>query len=470
MKLIFYGAAKGVTGSNHYLETGNTKLLVDCGMFQGGSSEKKMNYEALPYNPAEIDYVILTHAHIDHSGRIPLLYKQGYKGTVICTKPTADLCEIMLPDSAHIQEMDAEYKNRKRQRSGETLLKPLYDAEDVSNSLKHFKRAQYNQIIKVNDDLSIRFKDAGHILGSASVEMWCKEGDKTTKIVFSGDLGKFDTPIIGDPELIDYADYLIMESTYGNKKHLQTENREELMFKIIEETIAKNGTVIIPSFSVGRTQEMIYGFNRQIDLRDRFKTLKNVPVYVDSPLAISATEVFRRNTEVFDEEAKDYIFNGDNPLDFENLIFTQTADESKAINLFNGPKIIISSSGMCDAGRIKHHLKHNLWKENTTVLFVGYQAPGTLGRIILDGAEKVSIFKDIVDVRARIEMIDGFSGHGDMDDLDKFLSGFQKIPGKIFLVHGEDDQLEGFSNRIHSKFNTDAIIPSYGQIFSLSCD
>jgi len=469
MKLIFYGAAKGVTGSNHYLEVGKTKLLVDCGMFQGGSSEKKMNHEALPYSPAEIDHVILTHAHIDHSGRIPLLYKNGYSGNVICTKPTADLCEIMLPDSAHIQQMDTEYKNRKRKRSGEKPLTPLYDANDVSEALRHFVRTQYDQIIKINDHISIRFRDAGHILGSASVEMWCREDGKTTKIVFSGDLGKFDTPIIKDPELIEEADFLIMESTYGNKRHLQTENREELMFNIIEETLEKKGTVIIPSFSVGRTQEMIYGFNKQIDLRNRFKALKNVPVYVDSPLAISATDVFRKNTGVFDKEAKDYIFNGDNPLDFENLILTKTADESKAINMYDGPKIIIAASGMCDAGRIKHHLKHNLWKENTTVLFVGYQAPGTLGRRILDGAESVKIFRNVIDVRARIEMIDGFSGHGDMDDLDFYLSGFKKKPERIFLVHGEESQLEGFAERISDKFNISSIIPEYGQQYDLNC-
>ncbi len=470
MKITFYGAVQGVTGSNHLVETEKTRLLIDCGMFQGGSLERKMNFEPFPYNPADIDFVILTHAHIDHSGRIPLLFKKGYKGPVVCTKPTADLCEIMLPDSAHIQEMDVEYKNRKRQRAGEALLEPLYNSEDVADSLKAFKGTQYDQIVKINDEISVRFRDAGHILGSASVEMWCKEGEKTTKIVFSGDLGKFDTPIIRDPELIENTDYLVMESTYGNKKHLQTKNREELMFNIIEETLKKNGTVIIPSFSVGRTQEMIYGFNKQIDLKNRFKLIKNVPVYVDSPLAISATDIFRKNTEVFDKEAKDSIFNGDNPLDFENLIFTRTADESKAINLYKGPKIIISSSGMCDAGRIKHHLKHNLWKENTTVLFVGYQAPGTLGRLLVDGTKQVKIFKDTVDVKARIEMIDGFSGHGDMDDLDLFLSGFKKVPQKIFLVHGEDEQLEGFADRIQKKFKTDAIIPSYGQQFNISCD
>ena len=470
MKITFYGAVQGVTGSNHYVETNTTRFLVDCGMFQGGSAERKMNFEPLPYNPAEIDFVILTHAHIDHSGRIPLLFKQGFNGSILCTKPTADLCSIMLPDSAHIQEMDVEYKNRKRKRSGEAMLEPLYNSTDAAKSLEYFRGVQYDQIIKVNDEISIRFRDAGHILGSASVEVWCREDDQTTKVVFSGDIGKFDTPIIRDPELIEGADFLVMESTYGNKRHQITKNREEIMFNIIEETLNRGGTVIIPSFSVGRTQEMIYGFNKQIDLRNRFKAIRNVPVYVDSPLASSATDIFKKNTEVFDDEAKNYIFSGDNPLDFDNLIFTRTVDESKAINLYEGPKIIISSSGMCDAGRIKHHLKHNLWKSNTTVLFVGYQAPGTLGRRILDGASQVRIFGDTVDVRARIEMIDGFSGHGDMDDLDFYLSGFKKIPNKIFLVHGEENQLNGFAHRIEENLKCDVIIPSYGQQFLVTCD
>lgn len=469
MKITFNGAAKGVTGSNHLVEAGDIKILVDCGMFQGSSAEKKRNYDPLPYNPADIDYVLLTHSHIDHSGRIPLLYKQGYRGEVICTKPTKGLCEIMLPDSAHIQESDAEYKNRKRKRSGGTPMEPLYTMEDAQTAIRHFRAVQYNNTIKLNDTVSVRFRDAGHILGSASIEMWVKENGKTMKTVFSGDLGKFDTPIIRDPYLIDDADYLVIESTYGDRYHEYKENREKAMFDIIEETLKNNGTVIIPSFAVGRTQEMIYGFNKQIDLRERYEILKTVPVYVDSPLAISATEVFKKNEEVFDKEAKEYIFDGDNPLDFGNLIYTRTADESKLINTNDEPKIIISASGMCDAGRIKHHLKHNIWKENCTVLFVGYQAQGTLGRRLVEGTETIKIFRDTIEVNARIEMIDGFSGHGDRDDLDFYIEGFKEKPKKVFLVHGEESQIAGFEKRLNETYGLETLVPEPGQTFELSC-
>ncbi len=467
MKLTFYGAVGGVTGSNHLIEENGYKILVDCGMFQGSSSDKRLNYEELQYDPAKIDIVLLTHAHIDHSGRIPLLYKKGFKGEVICTRATKGLCEIMLPDSAHIQEYETEYKNRKRKRAGKAPLEPLYDKTDVQEALNHFRAVDYNNVIKINDLISVRFRDAGHILGSSIIELWAREGDKNVKAVFSGDIGKFDTPIIMDPSYIDSADYLIMESTYGNKRHVYKENAEEKMFEIIEETIRNNGTVIIPSFAVGRTQEMIYGFNKQIDLKDRYEIIKNVPVYVDSPLAISATEVFKKNTESFDDEAKKYILGGDNPLDFENLVFTRTADESKLINKTEGPKIIISASGMCDAGRIKHHLKHNLWKANTTVLFVGYQAQGTLGRRILDGAGKVNIFGDTIKINARVEMIDGFSGHGDMDDLDKFVTSFKEKPKNVFLVHGEREQVSAFSKRLEESYGVSTTIPEMGETYEL---
>lgn len=469
MKITFYGAARGVTGSNHYIETQNTKLIIDFGLFQGSSATKKRNFEEIPFNPSDLDFALLTHAHIDHSGRIPLLYKKGYNGQVICTKPTMGLCSIMLPDSAHIQESETEYKNRKRKRSGGELLAPLYTMDDAFKAVKYFKPVQYNEIIKLNDEISVRFREAGHILGSAAIELWCKENEKTTKVVFSGDLGKFNTPIIRDPYLIDETDYLVIESTYGNKVHEYRENREKAMFDIIEKTLLNNGTVIIPSFAVGRTQEMIYGFNRQIDLKNRYQILKDIPVYIDSPLAISATDVFRANQEVFDAEAKNYILQGDNPLDFNNLIFTRTSDESKAINFNSEPKIVISSSGMCDAGRIKHHLKHNLWKSNCTVLFVGYQAEGTLGRRIVDGAKKVKIFNETIEVNARIVMIDGFSGHGDKVDLDNYIEGFRKKPQKVFLVHGEDDQLFGFSKRLNEKYKIETIIPEPGQSFDIAC-
>lgn len=470
MKLTFYGAAKTVTGSNYLLETDKMKLLIDCGLFQGSKAIKAMNYTEFGYSPADIDYLLLTHAHIDHNGRIPLLYKKGFKGSVICTKATRGLCGIMLPDSAHIQESNAEYKNRKRERAGAMILEPLYTVEDALNSLNSFRGVQYNDIIELSDDIKIRFRDAGHILGSSCIEIWVTEKGKTTKIIFSGDLGKKNTPIINDPFLFDETDFLVMESTYGNKYHEYHENSTEKLFHEIEQTLLDKGTVIIPSFAVGRTQEMIYAFNKMENIKEKWNAIRKVPVYVDSPLAISATEIFKQNAESFDPEAKEYILNGDNPLEFDNLIFTKTSEESKMINFNNEPKIIISSSGMCDAGRIKHHLKHNLWKENNTVLFVGYQAEGTLGRLLVDGARQVKIFGETIDVKAKIVMIDGFSGHGDRTDLDRFIGSFTKKPDRIFLVHGEADQLDGFSSRINEKFMIDTTIPELGQEFTVISD
>ncbi|MFA7673163.1 MAG: MBL fold metallo-hydrolase [Clostridia bacterium] len=467
MKLTFYGATKEVTGSNAILEAAGKKVMIDCGMFQGSSATKALNYEKFAYNASEIDYMILTHAHIDHSGRIPLLYKRGYKGSVICTKATKELCEIMLIDSANIQESDTEYKNIKRLRAGNDPLEPLYTVEDATLALKRFEPVHYHEIIKLDDNISIRFMDAGHILGSSSVTINIFENDIMTTLVFTGDIGKRGTPIINDPEYIEGCDYLIMESTYGNKKHMQANNPDETMFKIIDDTLDRRGTVIIPSFAVGRTQEMIYAFNKNLAIKSKLSKFWNIPVYVDSPLSTSATSVFKNNSDDFDDEAKQYIKNGDNPLDFPNLKFTASVEESKALNKDNYPKIIVSSSGMCDAGRIRHHLKHNLYKPNTTVLFVGYQAEGSLGRLLVDGVKKVRILGETINVKARIEMIDGFSGHGDMDDLDDFIGHIKKKPVKVFLVHGEADQILPFSERIKSKFGIDTVIAEKFETYEL---
>lgn len=467
MKLTFYGSAKEVTGSNMILEAAEKRIMIDCGMFQGSSATKAKNFDGFKYDVKDIDYVLLTHSHIDHSGRIPLLYKKGYTGSVICTKATKDLCDIMLLDSANIQESDTEYKNHKRQRAGLEPLEPLYTTDDANNALKHFVAVQYHDLIKLDDNITVKFSDSGHMLGSSSITVYVNENDKTTVVAFTSDLGKPNTPIINDPQVIQECDYLIMESTYGNKRHAVKEHPEELMFEIIEDTILKGGTVIIPSFSVGRTQEMIYAFNKNIALKKKFSIFNKIPVYVDSPLSTSATEVFMKNTQFFDDEAKQYILKGDNPLDFPNLIFTKSVEESKMLNRDDSPKIIISSSGMCDAGRIRHHLKHNLYKEKTTVLFVGYQANGSLGRILADGAKSVKILGDTIDVRARIEMIDGFSGHADMDDLDNYLSQIKSKPEKIFLVHGEDEQLYPFASRISNTFGIDAVIPDNYSVYEL---
>ncbi|HPJ76708.1 MAG TPA: MBL fold metallo-hydrolase, partial [Clostridia bacterium] len=467
MKIKFYGSAKEVTGSNMILEAAGKKVMIDCGLFQGSSATKAKNFEELKYNVNDIDYVLLTHSHIDHSGRIPLLYKKGYRGNIICTKATKDLCDIMLIDSANIQESDTEYKNHKRNRAGLEPLEPLYTIDDANIALKHFIAVQYHDLIKLDDNISVKFTDSGHMLGSSSITIYVTENKKTTIIGFTSDLGKKNTPIINDPEVIEKCDYLIMESTYGNRQHKVKSHPEELMFDIIEETINKGGTVIIPSFSVGRTQEMIYAFNKNLAIKKKLSIFDKVPVYIDSPLSTSATEVYKKNAQFFDDEAKQYILSGNNPLDFPNLNFTKSVEDSKFLNRDDSPKIIISSSGMCDAGRIRHHLKHNLYKKKTTVLFVGYQAVGSLGRLLADGAKSVKIFGDTIDVRARIEMIDGFSGHGDMDDLDEYISQIKEKPEKIFLVHGEDDQLYPFAERIKGKLDIDTYIPDSYACFEL---
>ena len=383
MNISFLGAAKTVTGSCYLVETKETKFLVDCGMFQGKANEVLLNTEPFSFNPGELDFMLLTHAHIDHSGRIPKLYTDGFKGTIYATKPTVQLCGIMLPDSGHIQEMENEWTNRKRQRAGKPPVKPLYTLDDATDCLRLFKGVAYDEVISVSDDVRVRFNDAGHILGSAIVEIWIRENNQETKIVFSGDLGNKGMPILRDPSIIGETDYLIVESTYGDRLHTLKKETDKIekFINIISETISKGGNVVIPSFAVGRTQELIYDLNKHMDVfGDKVNEILNVPVYVDSPLATSATQIFRQNLDCFDEEAKEYIANGDNPLDFPSLKFTQSPEESRKLNEKAERMIIISASGMCDAGRVTHHLKHNLWRKESTILFVRYQAEGTLGR------------------------------------------------------------------------------------------
>jgi metallo-beta-lactamase family protein len=471
MKITFLGAAKTVTGSCYLIETQNTKFLVDCGLFQGHTKEDTLNAEDFPFNPSEIDYIFLTHAHIDHSGRIPKIYNDGFKGEVITTKATAELCAIMLPDCGHIQEFENEWKNKKRLRAGKPPIEPIYTYQDALDCLKLFKKVNYGEALKINDEIKVRFNDAGHILGSAIIEFWIMEKGKETKIVFSGDLGNKDMPIIRDPSIIESADYLVIESTYGDRVHENQSNRFEYFLDIINETIDKGGNVVIPSFAVGRTQEVIYELNKEKESYDsKLKKLFSIPVFVDSPLAISATEVFRNNLDCFDEEAREYINNGDNPLDFPGLQFTKTPEESKSLNERDDSSIIISASGMCEAGRIKHHLKHNLWRKESTILFVGYQAQGTLGRKLIDGAKKVKIFGEDISVNARIEMIEGFSGHADKEGLLNWVEGFNQKPSKIFIVHGEEESIVSFANEINDKFKIDTIIPEKGESFVITSD
>ena len=474
MNITFYGAARSVTGSCTLLECAGKHVLVDCGLPQG-NDEKRFGVE-LPFTAAMIDYVLLTHAHIDHSGRIPLLYKEGYRGPVICTEATADLCSIMLADSGHIQEMEVEWQNRKRRRAGKPEIDPLYSVEDAKAASDLFQGFQYGQKIKLDENIEVRFVDAGHLLGSSSIEVWLREKTQIRHLVFSGDVGNLDQPLISDPSYLQEADFVMIESTYGDRLHVRnrfssqkeaTLGRAGELAAIIEETFLQGGNIIIPSFAVGRTQELLY-LLRCIIEHDLVPSFKTIPVFLDSPLAIEATRVFSRNMEgYFDEEAMRLVEKGVNPLIFSSLTTTVTAEESKALNARKEPAVIISSSGMCEAGRIKHHLKHNLWRRESTIVFSGYQANGTLGRSILDGAEKVTIFSEQIDVRAKIRRLEGISGHADQDGLIKWLSHFGKRPQQIFIVHGEEDVAQFFAGFVTSKLQVPAWAPESGQSFDL---
>ena len=473
MKITFLGATKTVTGSNFLVEAAGNKFLVDCGMYQGHGDLEEKNYDDFLFDVNEIDFMLLTHAHIDHSGRIPKLYNAGYRKPIYAQKATCDLCSIMLPDSGHIQEMESEWKNKKRVRQGKEPLIPMYTAQDAINSIEIFKPVVYDEIIDVDENIKVRFNDAGHMLGSSIIEIWANENGKETKVVFTGDLGNNDIPLLASPTMIETADYLVMESTYGNRLHIRNDDKATLFLNIVYETLERNGTVIIPSFAVGRTQEILYELNKIKDntedeeFKIKYEKLMHVPVYVDSPLAVSATEIFRENTDLFDDDVKEAMARGDNPLEFAGLKFTKTADESKALNESTEPAIIISASGMCEVGRIKHHLKHNLWNPNSTILFVGYQAPGTLGRKIVDGEKRVKIFGEEINVNARIEYIEGYSGHADQEWLLNFVYSFYSKPKHIFLVHGEEEGQEVLKEKIIENTNIPVAIPSFGETYTL---
>ena len=473
MNITFLGAAKSVTGSNFLVEGAGKRFLVDCGMYQGKEVLERENEEPFMFDVSTIDFMLLTHAHIDHSGRIPKLYNEGYRNPIYATKATCELCTIMLPDSGHIQEMEAEWKNKKRLRKGQPTRGPLYTAEDALKCMEIFVPVKYDEIIQVSEDIYVRFNDAGHMLGSSTIEIWAKENGKETKAVFSGDLGNNDIPLLSEPTMIDNCDYLVMESTYGSRLHVRNDQKAELFLKIVSETIDNGGTVVIPSFAVGRTQEILYEINKIKENRHdeeflrEYRTLMKVPVYVDSPLAISATQVFKENMDLFENEVKEEMERGNNPLEFPGLKFTQTADESKALNESDEPSIIISASGMCDVGRIKHHLKHNIWNPKSTILFVGYQAPGTLGYEIVNGAKKVTIFGEEFAVNARIEYIEGYSGHADQEWLMNFVYSFYNKPKHIFLVHGEEESQEVLRNKILEETGIGVSIPEYGETYQL---
>lgn len=471
MKIRFLGASTSVTGSCHLITTDKHKFLLDCGMFQGNDEMDILNCEEFSFDPEEIDFMLLSHAHIDHSGRIPLLVKRGFKGQIYCSDATADLLDVMLKDSASIQERETEWTNRKNQRAGRPLIKPLYTINDAIAALKHVTPVLYNQLVELNEDVKAVFNDAGHILGSSIIELFITENKDVSKLVYSGDLGVKGRPILRDPTIIKKADYLIMETTYGNRVHEKNSASIEKLIEIVLKTIRRGGTVVIPSFAVGRTQELIYEFNRFYEEHSEYKDeLKDIMVYIDSPMATSATEVFRRNAQVFDDETRDYILRGDHPLDFKNLKFTRTSEDSIALNSDPTPKIIISSSGMCEAGRIKHHLKHNLWNPKSSIVFVGYQAVGTLGHSIKNGDKKVTIFGEKIKVEAEICNLEGFSGHADKDGLLEWLSGFQKKPNEIFLVHGEEESKREFAKTVKSVLGYDCNVVEGDFEYTLSKD
>lgn len=468
MKITFYGAAKTVTGSCHMVETNGKKFLIDCGLFQGKLTDQMLNYEDFPFSVQEIDFVILTHAHIDHSGRIPKLYKAGFQGTIYATTATKDLCSIMLADSGHIQEKEIEWVNRKRQRAGKKPTDPLYTAQDGIDSLELFKGISYQEEVIIDENIRFRLVDAGHMLGSSIIELFIKENGKEEKIVFSGDLGNQNMPIINDPTYIEEADHLILESTYGNRLHGKIEDQSGKMIEIILDTIDRGGNVIIPSFAVGRTQEILYEINKYYTESSGLKErLSKVPVYVDSPLAVSATKIFEENPEYYDEDALRYLLKGDNPLDFENLHFVTSSEESKALNEDMTPKVIISASGMCEVGRIKHHLKHNLYRPECTVIFVGYQAEGTLGEKIQTGERIVKIFNEEIAVNAEVRYLDAFSGHADQNGLLNWIEHMEKKPKNIFVVHGEDEAQNVLRSMIEEKFKIPCTIPGYEETYNI---
>ncbi len=465
MKLTFIGADHEVTGSCHYLECGDTKLVVDYGMEQG--INRYENAE-LPVPCSEIDYVLLTHAHIDHAGCIPLLYAKGFRGEIITTCATGDLCQIMLRDSAHIQEMEAEWKNRKARRAGNPEVLPLYTIADAQGALGHLKTFEYRELVKLNDDITLRFTDAGHLLGSASIEVWCNEDGIEKKIVFSGDIGNKNKPLIRDPEYIKDADYVVMECTYGDREHGAVMDHIGELANIIQNTLDRGGNVVIPAFAVGRTQELLY-FIRKIKSEHMIFGHEGFEVYVDSPLAVEATNVFKKNLlRCYDDETRALVEQGINPIDFPGLKLSVTSEDSKAINFDSNPKVIISASGMCDAGRIRHHLKHNLWYPESSIVFAGYQAEATLGRALIDGTSSVKLFGETIDVRAHIDVISGLSSHADIHGLLEWIKAFEKKPQMVFTVHGDDTVCDIFAERLTREMGLKATAPFSGSMFDLA--
>lgn len=466
MKITFLGAAHEVTGSCTLVEVGKTRFIVDCGMEQG--RDMFVN-QTLPVSPAEVDFALLTHAHIDHSGNLPLLAKNGFSGPVYATAATCSLADIMLRDSAHIQMSEAEYKTRKAKRAGEPPVEPIYDVNDVEALVKHLRPCAYGEPIHVAEGVAIRFTDIGHLLGSACIEVWLTEDGVTKKIVFSGDVGNTNQPILRDPDTVAEADYVVIESTYGDRTHgAERPDYIGALSQMIQRTLDRGGNVVIPAFAVGRTQEMLY-FIREIKEKGLVHGHDGFKVYVDSPLAIEATSVFLQcDTSFLDDETRALLARGVNPLVFDGLEVSVSSEESKAINENREPKVIISASGMCDAGRIRHHLKHNLWRPESLILFVGYQSEGTLGRMLYDGAKEVKLFGETIAVRAEVTWLPGVSGHADKNGLLHWISGFEKKPAKVFVNHGDDGACTEFTRCLKEEHGFDAFAPYSGTSYDLA--
>ncbi|MDR4508115.1 MAG: MBL fold metallo-hydrolase [Candidatus Brocadiaceae bacterium] len=455
MKITFVGATRMVTGSCYHIQSNGTHLLVDCGLFQGSKEDEKRNEEPFPFKPADIQYLLLTHAHIDHSGLIPRLVKKGFQGKILATKATVELSNMMLLDSAHIQERDAEWENKKRMRAGKPPIQPLYTVEEATDSLAYFQGIDYKETVECGNGIKARFQDAGHILGSASLELWVSDGAEEKKLVFSGDIGQKDLPIVKNPTIIEEGDYVFTESTYGNRRHKNIEETTEEFCQAVTEAVERGGNVIIPAFAVGRTQNILY-ILKQLSKEGKLNHLK---VFVDSPMAVQATNITLAHPECLDKETMELIKEGKFSGSNLSLKYSESVEDSMAINKIKRGAIIISASGMCNAGRILHHLKYNLWRAECSVIFVGYQAQGTLGRRIVEGAKEIRLLGDEIAVKAKIYTIGGFSAHADQKGLLEWLGAFKKNPRRIFVMHGEEETALGFAETIKKQLHIDAYAP-----------
>ncbi len=460
MKIQFLGSVRTVTGACFYIQASGLKILIDCGMNQGADANK-LNRQPFEFNPAEIDFLFLTHAHIDHIGLVPRLIKEGFKGKIIATPATADLSEIMLYDSAHIHEADAKWQTKRALRQGKETISPLYTIDDVKAAIPFFNRVPYKKIEHAGKGIKYRFLDAGHILGSASLEIWFQDSPKEKKLVFSGDIGRKGNPIINDPSLIAEAGYVVMESTYGNRLHKAMDKTIDELVEAIKVTFKRGGNVIIPSFAVGRTQDLLYILNRLV----REERLYNINIYIDSPLAEEATKAYLAHPECFDEEAR-RLLNEKMAKDAISIRFVDSVNESIALNTIKSHAIIIAGSGMCEGGRVKHHLKHNLWRQECSIIFVGFQAKGTLGRRIVDGEKVVRIFGEDIAVAAKIYTIGGFSAHADQKELLQWLSAFKNSP-QVFVVHGEEEISLQFAEIIREQFGFNVYVPNRGEVYEI---